>query len=198
MLNMFKSHNPEELWQGPFPCWILYSDCKTWFWWLEHCFICIITLQDGHPVMAAGSPLGHIGLWDLEDKKLIGQMRDAHSTAIAGLTFLHAEPLLLTNGADNAIRVCVQKHLNLMLFSREGSSSFFISYIIIICVSQCFSSHHCRHDFLNKWNCIHWKSSASRDMYLAFGAYKVSLEPPGRAVESLGSLQNYYFLTTVG
>ncbi|KAJ8287031.1 hypothetical protein GJAV_G00046230 [Gymnothorax javanicus] len=62
---------------------------------------------DGHPVMAAGSPLGHIGLWDLEDKKLIGQMRDAHSTAIAGLSFLHAEPLLITNGADNAIRVWI-------------------------------------------------------------------------------------------
>ncbi|XP_060768093.1 WD repeat-containing protein 36 [Neoarius graeffei] len=62
---------------------------------------------DGHSVMAAGSPVGHIGLWDLEDKKLIGQMRDAHTTAIAGLTFLHGEPLLLTNGADNAIRVWI-------------------------------------------------------------------------------------------
>ena len=55
--------------------------------------------------MAAGSPCGHIGLWDLEDKKLINQMRNAHSTAIAGLTFLHREPLLVTNGADNALRV---------------------------------------------------------------------------------------------
>ncbi|KAG7314833.1 hypothetical protein KOW79_022136 [Hemibagrus wyckioides] len=62
---------------------------------------------DGHSVMAAGSPVGHIGLWDLEDKKLIGQMRDTHTTAIAGLTFLHGEPLLLTNGADNAIRVWI-------------------------------------------------------------------------------------------
>ncbi|XP_076844467.1 WD repeat-containing protein 36 [Brachyhypopomus gauderio] len=62
---------------------------------------------DGHPVMAAGSPVGHVGLWDLEEKKLVGQMRDAHTTAIAGLTFLHAEPLLITNGADNAIRVWV-------------------------------------------------------------------------------------------
>lgn len=65
------------------------------------------SLEDGHPVMAAGSPIGHIGLWDLEDKKLIGQMRDSHSTAIAGLTFVHAEPLLISNGADNAIRVSV-------------------------------------------------------------------------------------------
>ncbi|KAL1773937.1 WD repeat-containing protein 36 [Sigmodon hispidus] len=62
---------------------------------------------DGHPVMAAGSPCGHIGLWDLEDKKLINQMRNAHSTAIAGLTFLHREPLLITNGADNALRIWI-------------------------------------------------------------------------------------------
>ncbi|XP_073933073.1 WD repeat-containing protein 36 isoform X2 [Castor canadensis] len=62
---------------------------------------------DGHPVMAAGSPCGHIGLWDLEEKKLINQMRNAHSTAIAGLTFLHREPLLVTNGADNALRIWI-------------------------------------------------------------------------------------------
>uniref|UniRef100_M3XKA9 WD repeat domain 36 n=1 Tax=Latimeria chalumnae TaxID=7897 RepID=M3XKA9_LATCH len=62
---------------------------------------------DGHPVMAAGSPVGHIGLWDLEEKKLAGQMRDVHSTAIAGMTFVHGEPLLITNGADNAIRVWI-------------------------------------------------------------------------------------------
>uniref|UniRef100_A0A452UM36 WD repeat domain 36 n=1 Tax=Ursus maritimus TaxID=29073 RepID=A0A452UM36_URSMA len=62
---------------------------------------------DGHPIMAAGSPCGHIGLWDLEDKKLINQMRNAHSTAIAGLTFLHREPLLVTNGADNALRIWI-------------------------------------------------------------------------------------------
>lgn len=35
---------------------------------------------DGHPVMAAGSPIGHIGLWDLEEKKLVCQMRDAHNS----------------------------------------------------------------------------------------------------------------------
>ncbi|XP_015192182.2 WD repeat-containing protein 36 [Lepisosteus oculatus] len=62
---------------------------------------------DGHPVMAAGSPVGHIGLWDLEDKKLIAQMRNAHNTSIAGLTFVQGEPLLITNAADNAIRVWI-------------------------------------------------------------------------------------------
>ncbi|XP_073480708.1 WD repeat-containing protein 36 [Aquarana catesbeiana] len=62
---------------------------------------------DGHPIMAAGSPIGHIGLWDLEEKKLMSQMRDVHSTAIAGLTFVHGEPLLITNAADNALRVWI-------------------------------------------------------------------------------------------
>ncbi|NWI18602.1 WDR36 protein, partial [Crypturellus soui] len=62
---------------------------------------------DGHPVMAAGSPVGHIALWDLEEKKIISQMRNAHSTAIAGMSFVPGEPLLITNGADNAIRVWI-------------------------------------------------------------------------------------------
>ncbi|KAG8456316.1 hypothetical protein GDO86_002197 [Hymenochirus boettgeri] len=62
---------------------------------------------DGHPILAAGSPLGHIGLWDLEGKKLMSQMREAHSSAIAGLTFVHDEPLLISNAADNAIRVWI-------------------------------------------------------------------------------------------
>ncbi|XP_071586251.1 WD repeat-containing protein 36 isoform X1 [Heliangelus exortis] len=62
---------------------------------------------DGHPVMAAGSPIGHIALWDLEEKKLLCQMQDAHSTAVAGMSFVPGEPLLITNGADNAIRVWI-------------------------------------------------------------------------------------------
>ncbi|XP_077146374.1 WD repeat-containing protein 36 [Ranitomeya variabilis] len=62
---------------------------------------------DGHPILAAGSPIGHIGLWDLEEKKLMSQMREAHSTSIAGLTYVHGEPLLISNGADNAIRVWI-------------------------------------------------------------------------------------------
>lgn len=71
--------------------------------------------------MAAGSPVGHIGLWDLDDKKLISQMRNAHTTAIAGMTFVHGEPLLITNGADNAIRVRTFK-FNCVSLSRSKVS----------------------------------------------------------------------------
>lgn len=90
---------------------------------MEDVFVNVfILLTDGHPVMAAGSPCGHIGLWDLEDKKLINQMRNAHSTAIAGLTFLHREPLLVTNGADNALRV-------LLLSSSKHSDSGYYTFV---------------------------------------------------------------------
>lgn len=66
--------------------------------------------------MAAGSPIGHIALWDLEEKKLMSQMRNAHSTAIAGMSFVPGEPLLITNGADNAIRVSDSNGCCLMMW----------------------------------------------------------------------------------
>ncbi|KAM9840922.1 WD repeat-containing protein 36 [Aulostomus maculatus] len=70
---------------------------------------------DGPPVMASGSPQGHIAFWDLEHRQLVAQQRHAHSTAIAAATFLHGEPLLVTNGADNAIKVWI--------FDKEGGGA---------------------------------------------------------------------------
>ncbi|XP_031952221.1 WD repeat-containing protein 36 isoform X2 [Corvus moneduloides] len=81
---------------------------------------------DGHPIMAAGSPVGHIALWDLEEKKLMCQMQDAHSTAIAGMSFVPGEPLLITNGADNALRVWIfdgPGGTGRVLRSRKGHSA---------------------------------------------------------------------------
>lgn len=63
------------------------------------------SLPDGPPIMASCSPQGHIAFWDLERCQLVAQQRHAHSTAVAAATFLHGEPLLVTNGADNAIKV---------------------------------------------------------------------------------------------
>uniref|UniRef100_A0A673AMR0 WD repeat domain 36 n=1 Tax=Sphaeramia orbicularis TaxID=375764 RepID=A0A673AMR0_9TELE len=70
---------------------------------------------DGPPIMASGSPQGHIAFWDLERRQLVTQHRNVHSTAIAGATFLHGEPLLVTNGADNAIKVWI--------FDQEGGGA---------------------------------------------------------------------------
>uniref|UniRef100_A0A3Q4BZE4 Uncharacterized protein n=1 Tax=Mola mola TaxID=94237 RepID=A0A3Q4BZE4_MOLML len=70
---------------------------------------------DGPPIVASGSPQGHIAFWDLERRQLVTQQRHAHGTAVAAATFLHGEPLLLTNGADNAIKVWI--------FDQEGGGA---------------------------------------------------------------------------
>ncbi|XP_041825971.1 WD repeat-containing protein 36 [Melanotaenia boesemani] len=70
---------------------------------------------DGPPILASGSPQGHIAFWDLERRHLVAQHRHAHRTAVAAATFLHGEPLLVTNGADNAIKVWI--------FDQEGGGA---------------------------------------------------------------------------
>ncbi|XP_068423061.1 WD repeat-containing protein 36 [Clinocottus analis] len=81
---------------------------------------------DGPPVLASGSPQGHIAFWDLEHRQLVTQHRHAHKTAIAAATFLHGEPLLVTNGADNAIKVWIfdqEGGAPRLLRSRQGHSA---------------------------------------------------------------------------
>ncbi|KAM9801262.1 WD repeat-containing protein 36 [Neosynchiropus ocellatus] len=70
---------------------------------------------DGPPIMVSASPQGHLAFWDLERKQLVAQQRNAHNSSVAGATFLHGEPLLVTNGADNAIKVWI--------FDQEGGGA---------------------------------------------------------------------------
>ena len=56
--------------------------------------------------MVTGSTLGHIALWNLEDKRLQSQMRDAHQGAVTGMQCLPNEPLVITSSPDNSIKVC--------------------------------------------------------------------------------------------
>lgn len=72
------------------------------FTYSPYLYLC---LSDGPPIVASGSPQGHIAFWDLERHQLVTQHRHAHRTSIAGVTFLQGEPILVTNGADNAIKV---------------------------------------------------------------------------------------------
>jgi U3 small nucleolar RNA-associated protein 21 len=55
--------------------------------------------------MATGSAAGHIALWDLESKKLNSQMREAHEGSVIGMQCLPNEPLMVTNAADNSLKV---------------------------------------------------------------------------------------------
>lgn len=55
--------------------------------------------------MLTGSTVGHIALWDLESKKLKSQIRGAHDGSIVGMECLPSEPLMVTNAADNSLKV---------------------------------------------------------------------------------------------
>ena len=60
---------------------------------------------DNVPHMATGSSTGHICIWNLDTCHLISQVRHAHKQcSIAALHYLPGEPLLISNGNDNALR----------------------------------------------------------------------------------------------
>jgi U3 small nucleolar RNA-associated protein 21 len=62
---------------------------------------------DGNPIMITGSPLGHMTVWNLEEKRLIAQIREAHSSSVDGMQSLQLEPLMVTSSADNSIKVWI-------------------------------------------------------------------------------------------
>ncbi|XP_043225558.1 WD repeat-containing protein 36-like [Amphibalanus amphitrite] len=62
---------------------------------------------DGQPVMISGSTQGHVALWDLEERKLLGQMWEAHQGSVTGMAALPSEPLLVTSSPDNSLKVWI-------------------------------------------------------------------------------------------
>ncbi|ELT99075.1 hypothetical protein CAPTEDRAFT_181222, partial [Capitella teleta] len=62
---------------------------------------------DGQPILATGSALGHIALWNLEEKKLQSQMRDCHQGSVTSMQCLPSEPLLVTSSSDNSLKVWI-------------------------------------------------------------------------------------------
>ena len=57
--------------------------------------------------MISGSNLGHMAIWNLEDKKLVAQVREAHSGPVDGMHALQLEPLMVTSSADNSLKVWI-------------------------------------------------------------------------------------------
>ena len=55
--------------------------------------------------MVTGSTAGHLAIWNLEERRLQAQMRDVHAGAVAAVSFLTSEPILVTNGGDNTLKV---------------------------------------------------------------------------------------------
>ena len=54
--------------------------------------------------LKSGQTSGHIAIWNLNERKMAGQMRDAHCGAITGMSCFPSEPILVTSSPDNTIK----------------------------------------------------------------------------------------------
>lgn len=59
---------------------------------------------DGQQIMATANDQGQIAFWDLEKSKLSTILRTAHAASISSIHFLNGQPILVSAGADNAVR----------------------------------------------------------------------------------------------
>lgn len=76
------------------------------------------------PLVVSGTTTGDIAVWNLESKRLESMIAQAHDGPIVSLVFLPNEPILLSTGSDNSIKMWIFDHLNggtaRLLKSREG------------------------------------------------------------------------------
>ncbi|XP_019856091.1 PREDICTED: WD repeat-containing protein 36-like [Amphimedon queenslandica] len=61
---------------------------------------------DGVDMMVSISAAGNIAVWDLNEKRLASVLYGAHQS-LAAATFFNNEPIMATNGADNAIKIWI-------------------------------------------------------------------------------------------
>lgn len=57
--------------------------------------------------MISGSNCGHMAIWNLEEKRLVSQLREAHSSSVDGMQSMQLEPLMVTSSGDNSIKVWI-------------------------------------------------------------------------------------------
>jgi U3 small nucleolar RNA-associated protein 21 len=70
---------------------------------LYHNLKCVL---DGHPLLASASSVGHIALWDLNNGgRLLHMIRGAHDGAVTAIEWVPGQPVLVTSGEDNSIKV---------------------------------------------------------------------------------------------
>jgi U3 small nucleolar RNA-associated protein 21 len=74
---------------------------------MEGGLVCALGFRsDGQPILASANSAGHVALWDLnEGGKLLHIVRGAHDGAISALEWVPGQPVLITSGADNAVKV---------------------------------------------------------------------------------------------
>lgn len=62
---------------------------------------------DGPPIMVSGTVLGHLVIWDLEERKVASQLLDAHSGLVASVICLANEQVMITSSPDNSVKMWI-------------------------------------------------------------------------------------------
>ncbi|KAF9141194.1 hypothetical protein BGX30_005300 [Mortierella sp. GBA39] len=78
---------------------------------------------DDQHVMASANMYGDIALWDLNRQKILHVMKGAHDGSIPSIQFLNGQPILMSSGADNAVKQWIFDSLDglpRLLKSRSG------------------------------------------------------------------------------
>ncbi|RIA88602.1 Utp21 specific WD40 associated putative domain-containing protein [Glomus cerebriforme] len=73
----------------------------------EGCVTSISFRTDDKHIMASANTHGDITQWDLDKKKLYNVIKGAHDGLIPSIQFLNGQAILITSGADNAIKVWI-------------------------------------------------------------------------------------------
>eukprot|EP00037_Helgoeca_nana_P000952 m.24549 g.24549 ORF g.24549 m.24549 type:complete len:919 (+) comp11276_c0_seq1:225-2981(+) len=60
---------------------------------------------DGLQMMASGNNTGSIAIWNLEEKSVHSVIHDAHGSAVTALKYLASQPVLLSAGACNSLKM---------------------------------------------------------------------------------------------
>jgi U3 small nucleolar RNA-associated protein 21 len=82
---------------------------------------------DNTSILASGSSNGGVYIWSLEDERLISSMPQAHDSQVCTCTFLQGEPILLTSGGDNAVKMWI--------FDQDDGSARLLRYTISITIT---------------------------------------------------------------
>src|ERR1700761_1508346 len=70
------------------------------------CVYKLTFLSDGESVIAIASSTGHIALWDLSAKgRLLHIIRGAHDAAKTAIEWTPGQPVLISSGEDNSVKV---------------------------------------------------------------------------------------------
>lgn len=64
-------------------------------------------LLDGHNFLVSATEAGNLAIWNLDKRVLVTQYQNAHRGGVTSLQFFDREPLLLSSGQDNSVKLWI-------------------------------------------------------------------------------------------